>query len=123
MAKSPKQMKAEVKENYLTKISDFLCSLDEEVMRTASGTIAFPIVFEDGNEGFVSVQVSIPSGSRNSDGYNGYAEAESYKIECANQAEKAENARKAKEEKIAKDKARREHSAKIRAEREKRKGN
>jgi hypothetical protein len=105
---------------YLTKISDYLKSLDEDVVRTDSGEIAFPIVLENGDEEFITVKISIPSGSRGDGGYNGYAVAESYRITAAQRAEKAENARKAKEEKIAKAKARKENSAKIKAEKEKR---
>ena len=94
--------------------------LDEDVVRTDSGEIAFPIVLENGGEEFITVKISIPSGSRGDGGYKGYAVAESYRITAAQRAEKAENARKAKEEKIAKAKARKENSAKIKAEREKR---
>ena len=121
MAKSITVMKNEKKNEYLEKISDFLKSLDEDVVRTASGEIAFPTVLENGDDSFITVKIAIPSGTRGSDGYDGYAEAKSYRIECEKNAVKAENARKAKEEKIAKDKARRENSAKIKAEREKRK--
>lgn len=115
-----KQMKDNKKNEYLEKITNFLLSNDEDVVRTASGEIAFPIVLENGNEEFITVKISIPSGTRGEGGYNGYAVAESYRIDCEKAKEKAENARKAKEEKIAKDKARRENSAKIKAEREKR---
>lgn len=115
------EMKNAKKLEYLAKVTDFLKSLNEEVLRTDSGEIAFPIVLENGDEEFLTVKFSVPSGSRGDGGYNGYAVAESYRITAAQRAEKAENARKAKEEKIAKAKARKENSAKIRAEREKRK--
>ena len=113
-------MKNAKKLEYLTKISDYLKSLDEDVVRTGSGEIAFPIVLENGDEEFITVKIAVPSGSRGDGGYNGYAVAEHYRITAAQRAEKAENARKAKEEEIAKAKARKANSAKIKAEREKR---
>ena len=121
MAKSVKTMKTEKKNEYLEKITKFLADNEEDVVRTGSGEIAFPIVLENGDECFITLKVSIPTGTRDGEDYNGYAVADSYKLDCVKSAEKAENARKAKEKKIAADKKRRENSAKIKAEREKRK--
>lgn len=121
MAKSVKTMKTEKKNEYLEKITKFLLDNEEDVVRTGSGEIAFPIVLENGDECFITLKVSIPTGTRDGEDYNGYAVADSYKLDCAKSAEKAENARKAKEKKIDADKKRRENSAKIKAEREKRK--
>lgn len=121
MAKSVKTMKTEKKNEYLEKITKFLLDNEEDVVRTGSGEIAFPTVLENGDECFITLKVSIPTGTRDGEDYNGYAVADSYKIDCERSAEKAKNARKAKEKKIAADKKRRENSAKIKAEREKRK--
>lgn len=120
MAKSVKVMKEEKKAEYLSILTKCLTEQGEQVMQTGSGEVAFPIVLENGDECFITLKMSIPSGSRNGEEYDGFAMADSYKITCQQRAEKAENARKAKEAKIAKDKARRENSAKIKAEREKR---
>lgn len=121
MAKSVKTMKTEKKKEYLEKITKFLLENEEDVVRTGSGELAFPIVLENGDECFITLKVVIPTGTRDGEEYNAYAVAKSYKIDCEKSAEKAENARKAKEKKIAADKKRRENSARIKAEREKRK--
>lgn len=121
MAKSVKTMKTEKKNEYLEKITKFLVDSEEDVVRTGSGELAFPIVLENGDECFITLKISIPTGTRNGEDYDGYAVADSYKLDCEKSAEKAENARKAKEKKIAADKKRRENSAKIKAKREKRK--
>jgi hypothetical protein len=121
MAKSVKTMKTEKKNEYIEKITKFLLENEEDVVRTGSGELAFPIVLENGDECFITLKIAIPTGTRDGEDYNGYAVAKSYKIDCENNAQKAENARKAKEKKIAAAKKRRENSAKIKAEREKRK--
>ena len=41
----------------------------------------FPAIDELGNECFLTVTVQIPKGSRDGDPYDGYAEAENYRLE------------------------------------------
>lgn len=115
MAVSNKSLDNKVKEKYIEMFSAFLAE-KEEILRTASNEIAFPIVDSEGNEKFLVVKFSIPSGSRDGDAYDGYAVAEDYSRKQAEKIAKAAEAAEKKKTKIAKDKANREKLAKSKAE-------
>lgn len=77
---------------------------EEDTGMTASNSFNFPIVTDDGDEGWVEVVVKVPK----YDGDEGYALREEYDLKCKERAEKAKAQAEAKAKKIAKDKARRE---------------
>ena len=103
MATTRKVLREEVKTQYLETLMDFFDN-QEQVLRTGSNEIAFPVVDREGNEDFVVLTVKIPTGERDGTPYDGYAAAEDYRMKCEAKAEKA----KAKAEKAAADKAKRE---------------
>lgn len=109
----------ELRAVYIEKVAELFKADGEEVLRTGSSEVAFPVVDSEGNEKFVVVSVKVPKGERK-DGYvpyDGYSVAEEYEI---NQREKAEKKAKAdveKAKKIAKDKAFREKQAELKAKR------
>lgn len=109
----------ELRAVYIEKVAELFKADGEEVLRTGSSEVAFPVVDSDGNEKFIVVSVKVPKGERK-DGYvpyDGYSVAEEYEI---NQREKAEKKAKAdveKAKKIAKDKAFREKQAELKAKR------
>lgn len=109
----------ELRAIYIEKVAELFKADGEEVLRTGSSEVAFPVVDSDGNEKFIVVSVKVPKGERK-DGYvpyDGYSVAEEYEI---NQREKAEKKAKAdveKAKKIAKDKAFREKQAELKAKR------
>ncbi len=115
MAKTPTALRNSVKDKYIQILSDFFAQ-DEEVLRTNTHEIAFPVVDEEGNELFVTVKVAVPTGSRDDkEPYDGYSVAEAYSLRIAEKAEKAKNSAEKKAAKIARDKELRE---KKRAEKE-----
>lgn len=73
----------------------------------ASNTFNFPVVAEDGEEGWVEVVVKVPKGTKDEE-YDGYGRREQYELDLKEKAEKKAAAEEAKAKKIAKDKARRE---------------
>lgn len=87
-------------------VSKALEANGEEVLRVGNGAISYPVVDAEGNEKFVKITFSVPTGSRaDNEPYDGYAEAEDYKFKTEQTAiKKAENDRK-KAAKIEKDKA------------------
>lgn len=87
-------------------VSKALETNGEEVLRVGNGAISYPVVDAEGNEKFVKITFSVPTGSRaDNEPYDGYAEAEDYKFKTEQAAiKKAENDRK-KAAKIEKDKA------------------
>lgn len=104
---SPK-MKEAKKAEYLKPLMDFFSSNGEEVLQTGSATLAFPICYDNGEEGFMKVTLQIPSGSRDGEPYDGYSEAESYALNQKVKAEKAAATAKKNAEKAARDAAYRE---------------
>jgi nitrogenase molybdenum-iron protein alpha/beta subunit len=92
---------------------DFLAK-EEDVLRTGSNEIAFPVTDSEGNEEFIQIVVKVPTGSRDGEPYNGYQMAEDYSLKLKLQQEKAEKARIAKEKKIAKDAQMRKEKEKVR---------
>lgn len=111
MAKSRRTLQNELRLEYVGKIMDFLAE-EEDVLRTGSNEIAFPVTDSEGNEEFIQIVVKVPTGSRDGEPYNGYHMAEEYSLKLKVQQEKAEKARLAKEKKIARDAQMRKEKAK-----------
>lgn len=83
-------------------IMAYFVEANEDCGMIASNSFNFPIVAEDGEEGWIEVVVKIPKED------DGYEKREEYKIKVRNRAEKAKAQAESKAKKIAKDKARRE---------------
>lgn len=101
-------MKNEMRTAMVENITNLLTANGEEVLRVKSNEIALPFVAEDGEEGYYVITVKIPSGSRDGEDYDGYAEAESYEMKEKEKAEKIAkkkaDAEKKKAEKAKKNK-------------------
>ena len=113
MAKSRRALQNELRLKYLGKIMEFLAK-EEDVLRTGSNELAFPVTDSEGNEEFIQIVVKVPTGSRDGEPYDGYQMAEDYALKLKLQQEKAEKARIAKEKKIARDAQMRKKKEKVR---------
>lgn len=111
MAKTVKAMRETVKATVIAQLIQALTVSGEDVGMSGSAEFNFPVVLEDGSEDFVVVKVSIPTGSRDGEPYDGYGMRTDYSMKCQERKEKAEAAAIAKAKKIEKDKARREKAA------------
>lgn len=96
-----------LREMYVGMVEKMFKDRDEDVLRTGSNEIAFPVVDSEGNDNWVTVVVKIPTGSRDGDPYDGYGMAEEYKMKLENKAIKAKEAAAAKARKIKRDEAER----------------
>mgnify|MGYP005955561365 CR=1 FL=1 len=88
---------------------------DEDVLRTGTGEIAFPVVDCEGEDNWVIVSVKIPTGSRDGELYDGYSMAEDYQIKVAAKEAKAQEAANKKAKKIERDAKAREARAAAKA--------
>lgn len=113
---STKQLHEQLRNDYMEMTRQFLIDHNEEVLLVGSNEFAIPCVDKEGNEEFIVLTFKVPTGSRDGTPYDGYGEAEAFKLKTEEKAEKTEKAKIAKAEKIAKDKAMREAKAKARAE-------
>lgn len=78
---------ANFRESNIVALTDFFAERGEDVKRTATGSIAFPVVADDGEEGWIEVVVKVPKWTDDDDGYSKAAE---YAQKCREKAEKAE---------------------------------
>lgn len=117
-----KKSKESLKQKYYDLITKFLSEQGEDVLQIKSNEFCFPICDEEGNEEYIKIVVSIPTGKRNPDKtvepFDGYMEAEGYRIEQKQKKAKAEEIAKKKAEKIRKDTAYREKKAEQKKARE-----
>ena len=79
----------------------------EDVGLITSNTLNFPVVADDGEEGWVEIVVKVPKGTKDEE-YDGYARREQYKITLKEKAEKEKKRAEEKTKKIERDKKRRE---------------
>ena len=113
MAVSRKVEREIIRKEYLTKVSEFLDSLDEEVLLVKSNEIAIPVVGCEGNEDYLVITFKVPTGAnKGTEPYNGHELAQDYIHNLAEKERKAEERKAEKARKIAKDKEIREANAK-----------
>jgi hypothetical protein len=98
-----KAYREKVRAEYMKRISKFLESSGDEVLLVASNEFAIPVVRKDGEEDYVVLTFKMPTGSRDGDGYDGYAMRDDYAFKCEEKRKKAETAKAAKEKKMARD--------------------
>lgn len=108
MAKLSNTQKNSLRKEALNRIMDLLREAGEDVLQTKNNKFMFPSVTEDGEELYFEVTVSIPSGSRDGDQYNGYDEAENFRIESEAKAEEKAKREAEKQRKIERDRAKRQ---------------
>lgn len=77
---------------------------EEDVGIIASNAINFPIVTDDGEEGWVEITIKIPKEY----GDEGFDKREEYRLKCEEREAKAKEAAEKKARKIERDKAERE---------------
>ena len=93
-----------IRANYLAKVSEFLATKGEDVLRVKSNEIAIPVVGCEDNEDFLVITFKVPTGAnKGTEPYDGYAEAENYEHLLEEKAKKAKAKAEAKAKKIAKD--------------------
>ena len=116
-----KSLREQVKALYLTKVRDILENEGDEVLLVGSNKLAIPVVDAEGNEDFITITISIPTGSRDdNEPYDGYGQAESYKLKLEENQRKAEEKAKKKAEKIKRDEEYRRKKAEQKAKAESR---
>lgn len=123
MAKSKKQLHENIRQKFMTAVTEWLTAQGEEVLRVKSNEVAIPTLDEEGNEEFLVLTFKVPTGSRDDgEAYDGYGIAEQYAESVVAKQEKAKAEAEKKARKIERDKAQREAKAKAKAEHEAKKG-
>lgn len=102
MANSRTSLRATIKSQYMEKLIAFLAD-QEDVGITGTNEFNFPVVDSEGNEDFIVVKVSIPTGSRDGDAYDGYGARTDWELKQKQNAEKAEKKAAEKARKMERD--------------------
>lgn len=107
-----------VRNEILNEVLNFLSEKYGDTVVIASNALAVAVVGEDGEEGWVKGVFSIPTGTRDGDEFDGFAEADNYALEQKAKKEKAEEAKRKKEAKMKKDAEKRAAKEKAKEEKE-----
>lgn len=91
-----------IRAKILEAIMAYFVEANEDCGQIASNSFNFPIVADDGEEGWVEIVVKIPKEDE------GYEKREEFQMKMKEKEEKKKTQAEAKAKKIAKDKARRE---------------
>ena len=108
MADNKKALREAIREEYMDKIRQYLEFNKDDVLQVGSNEFAIPVVRGDGEEDYLVLTFKMPTGSRDGDGYDGYAMAQDYAFKCNEKRKKEETKKAEKEKKIARDKKKRE---------------
>lgn len=98
-----KQIDNALRNKYVDLLTQLLAAQDEDVLRVGTGEIALPVVDDAGEDNYIVITVKVPTGTRDGDAYDAYAEAEAYVMKQEEKKEKEAKAAQAKAEKIARD--------------------
>lgn len=113
MSKITDAVKAEMMERF----KELFEKEGETVLQIKSGTYSIPWARGD-DEGYLNVTFSIPKGSRDGELFDGYEEAENYKIESEVKARAKAEREEKKKKKMEKDRLAREKAKEKKAQRE-----
>lgn len=104
MATSRKVLREELKLQYLTDLIKYFTDIGEDVLRIKSNEIALPVVDKEGNEDFIKIVVSIPTGAnKGTEPFDAYELAQEYEMKLeqkARQKKEMEEKKKRKSKKI-----------------------
>jgi len=116
MEKTRTALDNELREKSVELIKGLLVNAEEEVFNIKSNVIAVPTLDSAGNESWIEISIKIPKGERLPNGggyagYDGYALAQSYKLDLEEKAKKVKLAEEKKAKDIAKKNAKKEEKA------------
>lgn len=117
--KTVAQMRTEARENFMKEVMELLQTHKEDITLQYKGNaFSVPRVLENGDEIYIQLAISIPTGTRDGTQFDGYAEHENYILdqEAKRIADEERAAKKAKE--TAERKAKQEAAKKKREEAE-----
>ena len=116
MAESRSALNEKVKQDFIADLIAWLKERGEDVMQVKSNEVAFPFVNAGQMDEWMVLTCKVPTGTRDGEPYDGYGEAETYKMKLESDKEKAATKAAEKAKKIARDKATREKQAAAKAE-------
>lgn len=108
-----------IRNEILADVFNYLSEKYGDTVIVGTNALALAVVGDDGEEGWVKGVFSIPTGTRDGEEYDGYAEADNFELEQRTKREKKEEAQRKKEAKMQKDAEKRAAREKAKEEKEK----
>lgn len=103
MAMSKKVLREGIKAQWMAKVLEWLKENEEEGLVFGSNKIAVPVVDSEGNEDWLTFTLTVPTGSRDGDAFDGYDMARDWEMTQKEKAEKKTEKEKEKEKKKERD--------------------
>ena len=88
MAMSKKVLREGIKAQWMEKVLEWLKANEEEGLVFGSNKIAVPVVDGEGNEDWLTLTLTVPTGSRDGDVFDGYEMARDWEMTQKEKAEK-----------------------------------
>ena len=104
-----------MREKFTAMMLDFFKEQGEDVGQVASNVVNFPVVAEDGEEGWIEVRIVVPKGD------DGFEKREDFQWAQEEKEKKAKEKAEAKKKKMKRDEERRKKAEKEREEKRKEK--
>lgn len=84
MAKVNRKETEKIRNTYLEEIGKFYNGMNVEIFQIASNKLCVPVVGEEGGEYFLTITLAVPTGERNGEPFDGYAEKETWRLKVSN---------------------------------------
>lgn len=80
MAKVNRKETEKIRNTYLAEIEKIYNDTNTEIFQIASNKLCIPVVGDEGGEYFLTITLAVPTGERNGDPFDGYAEKETWEL-------------------------------------------
>ena len=100
---SKKVLRDGIKAQWMEKVSAWLRDCGEDVLVFGSNKIAVPVLDAEGGEDWLTFTLTVPTGSRDGDTFDGYDMARDWELTQKEKAEKKAEKEKEKEKKKERD--------------------
>lgn len=100
------------RQEVLSRYMDTLIHDGEDVLQIATNKICFPFVNENGNDEWLTITFSVPTGSRSNEPFDGYEQADEFQEKQEKAKIREEKKEQAKQKKIEMDNKKRANAKK-----------
>ncbi len=99
-------------------LKEYLTERGEDVVQIASNKLAFPTLDDEQNDQYIVITVSVPTGSKDGEGFDCYEQADEYTKKLVAQQEREQKAQAEKKRKIAQQEKSRQKRKEVKERRE-----
>lgn len=80
MAKVNRKETEKIRNTYLKEIEKIYTDTNTEIFQIASNKLCIPVVGDEGGEYYLTITFAVPTGERNGEPFDGYAEKETWEL-------------------------------------------